>query len=67
MSPRPTILGDTARCEGLTKDNAPALMCQLTKAIGYEAAVGRIVTLSTASRSTGEPITPNDSQFADYK
>lgn len=56
------LLGDVMKCRAITINDRDSLTCAVTKAIGYEAAVGRAATLSP---STGK--SPNDSTFADYK
>jgi hypothetical protein len=60
------LVGDVFACEGLSLNGHSAVRCQLKKTIGYEAAVGRGTTLEVATSSRGK-ITPDDSQWAEYK
>jgi hypothetical protein len=56
-------MGGLMRCNKITFNGAPALYCNIEKAIGHSAAVDRNVTLKKGLGSSS----PDDSEWAEYK
>ncbi len=57
------VLGDVARCNGMSIDGKDALLCTLNRAIGYSAAVGKSFRGQRAFSSSQ----PSDTQWANFQ